>query len=257
MTIRKTFIYTQVRLQARHGMRPDEHIWQIVESKKELENYLQAASKTPLKNWVAGLQAKDSHHVIETALMKRYREYVADVASWVPPPWRDAVQWIVCLTYLPAFNYMLTGNTAYQWMLEDPHLKNFTAVNPELRLDNFSRSPYAPLLGPWQANQSLVKGWLAHWQSLWPEKKASQQAPNRELIAIVEAHIDLFKQLAPTVTWRQRQRLVAKLTLMFRKYAFEPVAVFIHLLLVALDVERLRGSIARRHLFPRYQEAGA
>jgi hypothetical protein len=255
--MRKTFIYTQVRLQARHGMRPDEHVWQIVESKKELENFLQAASKTPLKIWVAGLQAKDSPHVIETALLKRYREYVTDVAQWVPPPWRNAVHWVACLTYLPAFHYLLSGNTAYHWMLEDPQLKNFTVANPELRLDNFSRSPYAPLLGPWQANQSLVNGWLVHWQSLWPEQKASQQAPNRELIAVAEAHINLFKQLAPTVTRRQRRQLTVKLTLMFRKYAFEPVAVYIHLLLVALDVERLRGSIMRRRLFPRYREAGA
>jgi hypothetical protein len=41
---------------------------------------------------------------------------------------------------------------------------------------------------------------------------------------------------------------------MFRKHAFQPAAVFIHLLLVALDMERLRGSVMQRALFPGYRE---
>ena len=238
-------------------MRPDEHVWQIVESKKELENYLQTASQTHLKDWVAGLQATDNHHVIENTLLKLYREYILDVARWVPPEWRDAVRWVSSLTYLPAIQHLLSGNTAQQWMREDPELKNFTATNMDLRLDNFSTSRFAPLLDAWQSDQSLVTGWLIYWRSLWPDKKFKHQTPLNELIKLTTGHIETFRHLVPTMTGPQRQQLSTKLTVMFRKYAFQPVAVFIHLFLVALDIERLRGAIMRRSLFPHYKGKSA
>lgn len=255
--MRKSFIYTQVRLQARHGMRPDERIWQIVESKKDLANYLQTARQTRLKSWVAGLQSTDNHHVLETTLLKLYREYILDVARWVPPAWRESVEWVAVIIYLPAMQHLLRGNTAQNWMFDIPELKSMTMSNLNLRLDGFSRSPYGRLLDAWRENRSLVPAWLACWRSLWPEKKAYQQAPLNTLVSLLEAHVETFRQLSPKVTWRQRQRLAVKLTLMFRGHAFEPVAVFVHLLLVALDMERLRGGILQRKLFPNYLEESA
>jgi hypothetical protein len=252
--MRKTFIYTQTRLQARHGMRPDEHTWQSVESKKDLANYLQAARQTPLKNWVAGLQATDDHHVIETTLVKLYREYILDVARWIPPAWRESAEWTVALIYLPAILHLLRGNTARNWMLEIPELKSLTMSNLDLRMEAFARSPYAPLLDAWQTSQSLVFAWLAQWRLLWPDKHPRQTAPLNELVSVAARHIETFHQLALNVSWRQRQQLAVTLTLMFRKHAFQPAAVFIHLLLVALDMERLRGSVMQRALFPGYRE---
>ena len=257
MTMRKSFIYTYTRLQARHGMRPDEHIWQIVDSKKDLANFLQAARQTTLKNWVAGFQATDNHHAIETTIIRLYQEYVIDLARWVPSPWRDAVKWVASLPYLPAIQHLISGNSAQSWMLTNPDLKDFTASNLELRLDSFSQSSYAPLLDAWQADQTLLTGWLEHWRSLWPEKKPSQQQALNQLINLVMQHGEIFRQLSPGMTWRQRKQLAAKLMMMFRNYAYQPVAVFIHLLLVALDLERLRGSIMRRSLFPDYVEKSA
>lgn len=251
----KSFIYTQTRLQARHGMRPDEHIWQIVESKKELANYLQSARQTPLRYWVAGLQSTDNHHTIETTLAKLYREYVLDVAHWVPSAWRESVEWVAVLVYLPAIQHLLLGNTSRSWMVDIPELKSMTMSNLNMRVDAFSQSPYARLLDTWQENQTLVSAWMVCWQSLWPEKKS--QAPLHKLIALVQEHLELFKRLSPATTWRQRQRLAARLTLMFRKHAYQPVEIFIHLLLVALDIERLRSAILQRSLFPNYQEKSA
>jgi hypothetical protein len=255
--MRKSFIYSYTRLQARHGMRPDEHIWQIVESKKELANYLQAARQTSLKNWLAGIQASDNHHAIETTLIKLYQDYILDIARWVPSAWRDAVRWVVVVPYLPAIQHLISGNSAQSWMLSHPDLKEFTATNLELRLDSFSQSPYAPLLAATQADQPVVEGWLAHWRALWPEKKPAQQQALNALINQVRQHREIFAQLSLNMTWRQRQQLTNKLTMLFRKYAYQPVAVFIHLLLVALDMERLRGAIMQRSLFPDYVEKSA
>jgi len=255
--MRKTFIYTQTRLQARHGMRPDEHIWQIVESKKDLANYLQSARQTPLRSWVVGLQSTDNYHVIETTLARLYREYVLDLARWVPLTWRESVEWTSVLVYLPAIQHLLLGNTARNWMLEIPELKSMTMSNQNLRLDAFSESPYAPLLDAWRENQPLLSAWLVCWQSLWPKKKSWAHAPLKQLIALIEEHVETFSQLSPDATWRQRQQLAARLTLMFRNYTYQPVTIFIHLLLVALDVERLRSAILQRSLFPDYREKSA
>jgi len=253
----KAFIYTQTRLQARHGMRPDERIWQIVESKKDLANYLQSARQTQLRYWVAGLQSSDNHHTIETTLAKLYREYVLDVARWVPSAWRESVEWIAVLVYMPAIQHLLLGNTSRSWMADIPELKSMTMSNLNMRLDAFSQTPYAPLLDAWQENQSLASAWLTCWQSLWPDKKPQAQAPLQHLITLVQEHLEIFSRLSPATTWRQRQRLASKLTLMFRKYAYQPVAIFIHLLLEALDLERLRSAILQRSLFPNYQEKSA
>jgi len=253
----KSFIYTQTRLQARHGMRPDEHIWQMVESKKDLANYLQSAKQTPLRIWVAGLQSSDNHHVIETTLAKFYREYVLDVAHWSPSAWRESVEWVALLIYLPAIQHLLLGNTSRSWMVDIPELKSMTMSNLNLRLDAFSQTPYARLLDAWQENQPLVSAWLTCWRSLWPKKNPRTLVPLQQLVALVEEHIELFNQLAPGSTWRQRQRLATKAAFMFRKFAYDPVDIFIHLLLVALDLERLRSGILQRSLFPNYQEQSA
>ena len=66
-----------------------------------------------------------------------------------------------------------------------------------------------------------------------------------------------FMEEAPGSAWRQRQQLAARLGVLFRAFRYQPAAVFSHLLLVALDVERLRGDILQRRLFPSYQEESA
>ena len=255
--MRKKFIYTQTRLQARHGMRPDERTWQLVESQKDLANFLQSARQTSLKNWVMGLQATDTHHLIESSLLNLYRDYINDIASWVPHSWRKSVEWSASITYLPALQHLLSGNTVQEWMLQDPVLKQFTTTHLEQRTNAFLQSEYAPLIHAWQAGESLLSTWIRSWQSLWPEKRTKQKVELEIMIALLSQHLTSFMHVAPNTAWRHRQQLAQKLTLLFRKYSFHPVAVFIHLLLIAMDVERLRGGIMQRCLFPGYREESA
>ena len=191
-------------------MRPDERTWQLVESQRDLANFLQSARQTHLKNWVMGLQATDNHHLLELSLLKLYRDYINGIATWVPRSWRKSVEWSASLTYLPALQHLLSGNTVQEWMVQEPLLKQFAVTHLEQRTNAFLQSEYAPLLHAWQAG-----------------------------------------------AWRHRQQLAHKLTMLFRKYSYEPVAVFIHLLLIAVDIERLRGGIMQRCLFPGYREESA
>ena len=46
-----------------------------------------------------------------------------------------------------------------------------------------------------------------------------------------------------------RRDLAHAVTRLFRRHGASPAAVFCHLVLVALDLERLRGGLVRRRLF--------
>jgi len=253
----REFIYTQTRLQSRHGMRPDEHTWELVESQKELANYLQNARQSKLGPWVAGIQSTDNHHLIESTLLNHYRDYIEEVAGWVPVKWRKPVRWIECLTYLPAIQHLITGNTAYSWMLEDSKIKLATTSDKDQRLGYFLQSEFSPLFQYWIPGIPLVDAWLAHWLYLWPEKKPRQQYSLMAFLKLINHHRDSFSQLDVERTWRARQSLALKASVMFRRYANYPVDVFVHLLLIALDLERIRAAVMQRSLFANYQEKSA
>ena len=252
--MRSGFIYTQTRLQARHGMRADERSWQLAESQRELGNFLQSARQTGLKSWVSGLPATDSNQRLETALLKLYRDYVDDIASWVPRGWRKSVEWTNSLTYLPALLHLIKGNTAQAWMLQDPVLKPFTAIHHDQRNAALLQSDYAPMVHAYHEGMPLLAAWTARWQFLWPAPGASERASLQHLQTLLQQHLASFARETPESAWRQRQQLAARLGTLFRAFRYQPAAVFCHLLLVALDVERLRGDILQRRLFPAYRE---
>ena len=252
--MRSGFIYTQTRLQARHGMRADERSWQLAESQRELGNFLQSARQTGLKHWVSGLQASDPHQLLETGILTHYRDYIDDIASWTPRDWRASVAWTKHLTYLPALLHLLKGNTAQAWMLQDPVLKPFTAIHHDQRNTAFLQSDYAPLVRARQEGQPLVAAWAARWQALWPGLRASEREGLLLLYRLLLQHLESFAQATPDAAWPQRQQLAGRLRTLFRQFRYQPAAIFVHLLLVALDVERLRGDILQRRLFPVYRE---
>ncbi len=251
-----TFAYVQARLHARHGDRPDERTWQQLETFKELAGYLQNARRTVLRPWVLSLHEHDDYHTLETNLINQYLLYIDEVALWQPQQWKKSVYWTKYLPDLPAFQYLLTGNTALTWMLDNPRLKRFSITNPELRIEYMKQSGYAPLIPAWQSGMTLPDAWVQHWQSLWPVKNTKHAQPLLQLIALLNQHLVSFRQSPLNHTWQTRETLVRQLRILFRKYNFQAVATFIHLALVALDIERLRGNIIQRSLFARRREEG-
>jgi hypothetical protein len=255
--MRREFIYTQTRLQARHGLRPDERSWQVAESQRELGNFLQSARQAGLKGWVSGLQPSDSNQLLETALLKLYRDYIDDIASWVPRGWRESVEWTKILTYLPPLLHLIKGNTAQAWMLQDPVLKPFTAIHHDQRNAALLQSEYAPMVHAYHDGLPLLGAWTARWQKLWPGPRAGDRAGLEHLQNLLQQHLVSFAQAASETAWQQRQQLAARVGTLFRAFRYQPAAIFCHLLLVALDVERLRGDILQRRLFPSYREDSA
>ena len=250
MKVQRRFIYTQTRLQARHGLRPDERTWRQLEAQNELASYLQVARQTGLRPWVLTLHAHDAHHLLESTLLQLYRGYIDEVAHWQPRPWQPSVQWLKVLTDLPVLQHLLTGNTARPWMADEANLKAFTVTNVEQRIQAMQDSPYAPLLPGWQGGLNLLQAWLQHWQKLWPQQNAAHHAALTTLIQEIQTHVDQFRHAAPPQAWPLRAMLTKRLSVLFRRYSYQPATAFIHLALVALDMERLRGGILQRRLFP-------
>jgi hypothetical protein len=50
--------------------------------------------------------------------------------------------------------------------------------------------------------------------------------------------------------WTSRRTLVQQARFLFRRHSGEPAAAFAYLTLVALALEKLRGDLTRRSLFP-------
>lgn len=69
-------------------------------------------------------------------------------------------------------------------------------------------------------------------------------------VRAVESHRSAFSRAAVDEGWRLRHRLEEKLTALFRRSTLQALAAFAFLALQWLDLERLRGEIARRLAFP-------
>lgn len=247
MSSRTQFAYAQARLQARHGRRPGENDWRRLASAGDLGNYLQAAHHTHLQSWIQGLQASRSSHTIELQLRQQFRDYVDDVARWLPPPWRASIRWIRHLPDLPALQH-LQHNNAPAWMHDDPVLQELAGAPADKRLEILLNTDYAALAGAWQAGTGLPDAWLRQWRKLWPQA----QRANEGLAYLGELFRRYLSQLqAATASpgTAPRAQLTSGLKFAFRRYSFQPGASAAHLGLIALDLEQLRGELVQRALF--------
>jgi hypothetical protein len=251
MSLRPSWSYVQARLQARHGERLAEGDWNAVESARSLDHFIDRSRATSLRRFSERLNADMSSHVIERALRSAWRDYVAEVASWCALDWRPAMLWCAPLPDLPTLDALLRGE-APRWVQQDAGLVAFIELE---RHAATSKSPLNALLPGAKREPTLVARWYAHWRSLWPKGTRERRALTT-LSEIVQAHVARLALAGPQETSASyRRELTRKISRMFRRHGGSPVAVFCHLALVALDLERLRGGLVRRALFAPTKEA--
>jgi hypothetical protein len=243
--------YVQARLQARHGDRLPDADWRVLEATRSLDQFIERARGTSLRRFGERVNAGMSSHAIERSLRAAWRDYVAEVSSWAPAEWQPAILWTAHLPDLPVIDALLRGATP-AWAQQDPVLIVF--LESERRA--LDRSPLAALLPARDRPVTLAGRWFAHWRALWP--RGSNQAPLMKLAELVEAHVARLARAGPQdASASYRRELAHSVARMFRRHGGAPIAVFCHLALVALDLDRLRGGLARRRLFEpaRAQEA--
>jgi hypothetical protein len=244
---RADWSYVQARLQARHGERLEEGDWRALEAARSLDHFLDRARMSSLRRFTERLDRQMSAHAIERGLRAEWRRYLAEVAGWVPSAWEAAVLWTKYVPELPLIDSLL-GKAAPDWAGQDPILAGFADGTPRTKLPAHERAAIALLL-PGNAG-TLPERWLAHWRTLWPHGRTVDRARLDRLCAMVADHSGRLADAGPQDTSRPyRLELARACERMFRRHGAAPTAVFSHLTLVALDLERLRGGLVRRQLF--------
>jgi len=251
------FWYVQARLQARHGERMDEAHWHALEGAQSFLTYLDRTRSTPVCQFTELVPADASAHVVERRLREARRGYAEEIASWMPTSWRRAVRWAALLPDLPMLAYLRNGGAAWPWMMEDP-VAGPLAQAPAAVRDEALREAGLGALAAGSGETAIATAWLDRWRSLWPTASRNER---RELDTLVAGATYYFERSASAASCMQgansRRDLVRHFNRCFRASIARPAAVFSHLGLVALDIERLRGGLLRRLLLETEKTARA
>lgn len=241
--------YAQARLQARHGRRADDAVWQRLETTREYGALLDAARSSPLRAWVVGITPRSSPHETETVLRGHWGAVVAEVAGWMPPPWQPAIAWCTLPPWLPALQHLARGGAVRPWMHGDALLRLLCAAAPEARAAALGDTAAAALAPAWATPQTLGTAWWREWERRLPRPLRADDKL-RTVAALLQAHGWAFTRAPAGSGTQLRRALQARLRPWLHRAAAEPAAAFAHLALCALDLERLRGELLRRALFP-------
>jgi hypothetical protein len=246
------FAYVQARLQARHGQRPSEDRWRLLESSPDLASYLQGARSTALRPWVMHLPSESNAHQVERSVRGDWEAYVGEVSAWVPPPWRAGVDWFATLPYLPFFVHLVRGEPVPGWMRDDASLGHLATEDLDRRREALAASVMGGIAQGLTEGAAPMVAWLNGWAATWPAVGAGVARSLLEVRTAFERHdeeIRLDPANSPAGP-RLRRPLLARLNTLFRRHSGQIAAVFAHIGLMSLDLERMRGGLVIRALFP-------
>jgi len=259
MTADYALDYGYARVAARLATRPDERTWRLLRSARSLRaavDVLRAGSAAP---YVAGATITGAVDEVEPALRQHLRLRIREAAAWAPPQWREALRYTEVLLDLPAVQQLLSDPVLPDWLRADPRLSQFAAPDVPTRrarlvasslapyaaaVDVMHRQPKAPRRRRERASlHPLLELWCDRWQQLWPRTSGDEREALQRLLDTVRAHLDAFPTLPVEAASAARERLAERLRRQLHDAAAQPAALFAYLLLVALDIERLRGEL--------------
>lgn len=238
------FAYAQARAQARHGQRLSPDTWSLLESSVGLAQYLHLVRGTALASCVEHFSPTTSPHVIERSLRHEWHSEVDSAKCWVPLRWRAAVAWTSRLAELPAVSHLLHDGAALPWMADDPVLSALVAEDADtVRAIIEELLPELTAAG-YEGDDALA-AWLRSWQRLWPDDTKRDPA-FESLVMLIERHARDSNARGAN-HWRDELEHHALRVL--RGHREQPVTVFCHLLLSALELHRLRQGLLQRAVF--------
>ena len=254
--------YGYARLSARLAGRPDERLWRQLRSARSLRAAIDTVRGSAAAPYVAGVAMSGKIDDVELAFRQHLRARIREVASWAPQAWRAALRWTGALIDLPAVQHLLSDAPLPEWLRNDAHLAAYAVSDRLTRRARLGAGPLAPLAAA-QAAQAdsrravvprhggdrlhpLLHAWQAQWQQLWPGCSEEQRSALLLLLHTVQAHAVAFATLPVEATAPARERLAERVRRQLHDAAAQPASLFAYLLLVALDLERLRGEFALR-----------
>ncbi len=241
--------YAQARLQARFGERPDESLWRRLVDARGAAALIEIARASGLRRWIAGIDASSDHHWIEISLRARWRECVAETASWMPERWQPAVLWTAVLADLPALCRLARGEAPLEWMRRDPVLGPYAGAKDDERQAKLRQEALAFAGAAWPERGAAPTGepfeskvrraWRDEWRRRWPNRGDAQALEN--LSGLMESTF-----VEPMASGRHA--FLRRLRVQFRRSTLRPGAAFAFLAFCALDIERLRAELLARVL---------
>ncbi len=229
------FAYARARIGARHGLRLQGADWKALESAHSLSHYLEQARATYLRRFLTQIGSDLDEHAIERVLRREASSYAEEVAAFAPSRWRPAISWLGTLALLPLAGGLAAGAAPPEWLADDPLLA--------------AKLPQAPKtfrLG-WRAGNRPAQDWLRRWRECWPRSNSSAPELTR-LVAQIQRALSAERRDG-ALSGRHRSKVARLLTRSFRTHGASPIAIVCHVALTLLDIERLRGALARRRLF--------
>jgi hypothetical protein len=242
--------YALARMHARIGRRPPEAAWRSIGQARDIAPILDLCRETSLQAVVKELPASCDLHAVDHAVRRGWQRAVADARTWMPAEYTEALQWCRLVPLLPALAHLARGGVPAGWMRVEPDLAQLCSAGKEQRAAIVAKGPLAPLAIVWNSPDALAEAWTAEWQRLLPVE-ALEDATLATLARALERHLEHFQDADTHEAPELRQELESKLLATFRRSPPESAAVFAWLGLTALDLERLRGELARRLVFPR------
>lgn len=231
--------YAAVRVQARHGRRADESTWRRLEASGDFGQYLGVARASVLAPWVDGMDEGHDAHAMERALRGAWGEYVRAMASWHPQEWQPWLNWWRWLPVLPLISRLARAEAVPVWLLADPVCGPIAPGSPAERATALGATELAPLAAVVRGEASAGAAWLEHAAHLAPRIDPESRDRLSRLMRLLSADAEELTARSP-VALRQ----------LFRAAGGTAIASGCHLALLSLDLERLRGGLAVRRLFP-------
>lgn len=243
--------YAQVRIQSRHAARPDVSAWREMERARELSPLIEVARRSGFDRVVARLPMPLELHELDFAMRKQWHERVNEVAGWMSDDWQAAVRWCALIVDLPFIQYLADGGVAHEWMQRGESFASPGAA-PDGRIAATTQAEWTlgGLHQPWVGPETVASALYREWRGRMPRLPEEQAAQFRVFVHAVESHLGAFSKAAVDEGWHHRHLLEQRLNMLFRRATLEPLAAFAFLALYWLDLERLRGEIARRIAFP-------
>jgi hypothetical protein len=253
--------YGYARLSARLAARPDERLWRRLRSARTLQAAVDVVRASAAAPYVAGVGLRGTIDEVELAFRQHLRARIRETAGWAPQAWRAALRWTEALADLPAVQHLLGDEPPPSWLRADPHLAAYAAGDRIGRRARLAHGALAPLAAAQAAPKAavrtsarrrpeaahpLLRAWLAQWQRRWPRCSGEEREALLRLLRTVQAHLAAFATLPVDATAAARERLAERARRQLHDAAAQPAALFAYLLLVALDLERLRGEFALR-----------
>lgn len=248
------FEYAQARLQARLARLPDEGTWLRLSAVRGLPAYLESARATVIGPWVGGLGAGSDAGAVERTCRRLLLEAVAEVARWVPAPWADAVRWTRWVVYLPELEAWLRGGVSPRWEAESADLAAMLVVEEGTEGRRITGEGRV-FLESLREERPLPAAWEEAWRARWPVCGEGSRLALDSLARLARTHGKAFARLSIHEAWPARRALRESLRHLFRRASQSPAAAFAYLLMLGLDLERLRADLMRRALFPRPEAA--